>query len=184
MNRIKIIVLTSLVCLLVSVIGAAAQDLIPVYDQDTSLWGYAMEKPMGEKPVDWIIDPQFSWAGHFYDGMASAIIGCRYADCKFEPSGRKLYRRAHVAITPDFKRKKFVAPEDNHEFEKVLFNDMSLYAIANDNYAHIGRFSSDVPGYACVKLKVMPKNLKCKDYYVDKQGHLKVMLNGEMVSAD
>ena len=183
MNGIKFVLLTSLIFLLASVAGVAAQDLIPIYDKEISLWGYAMEKPVGEGPVDWIIDPQFAWAGCFNGGMASAIIGCRYADCKYEPSGRKLSMRAHVAISADFKRTDFVVPEDDSAFEHVLFDDMSVYAIANDNYAHIGRFGSDIPGHACVKLKKKPENIKCQDFYIDKKGQLKIMANGELVSA-
>ncbi|WP_321365314.1 WG repeat-containing protein [uncultured Desulfuromusa sp.] len=184
MNRFKVVLLTSLIFLLVSISGVAAQNLIPIYDKGTSLWGYAMEKPDGEGSVNWIVEPQFAWAGSFNEGMASVIIGCRYADCKNEPGGRKLSRRAHVVISNDFKRTDFVVPEDDSEFENALFNDMSVYAIANDNYGHIGRFGSEILGHACVKLKKKPENLNCQDFFIDKKGHLKIMTNGELVSAD
>lgn len=181
MNLLRIMI--AALCLLIAFTAASAyaQDLVPVYDKATSLWGYAHEKPAKGEAVDWIIEPQFAWADEFSDGMASAIIGCRYADCKYEPGKRHLRRRAFVVITPDFERTNFSIPEDDTLFEDALFDDMSVYAIADDNYAHISSFSATIPGHACVKLKQKPCGSDCDNFYIDCNGRLKALDQGRLV---
>lgn len=179
LRRIMITVLS--VLLVFAGVCAYAQDLVPVYDKTTSLWGYAHEKPAKGEAVDWIIEPQFAWADEFSDGLASAIIGCRYADCKYEPGGRHLQRRAFVVITSDFERRDFSIPEDDTLFEAALFDDMSVYAIADENYAHISSFSAKIPGHACVKLKEKPCGSDCDQFYIDCNGRLMAMDHGHLV---